>query len=215
MAANQPTPPGGSCLHDHGTDGTTVAGESPLVGQWERSESTFTSLDGMIIEVQGDGTTALILTVPENEYQFVAGDEKWSDIQSTGEGEYGFQDLVREENTGATSYVEGVITVGEDGKTLTMTFPTTGTTQEWVRGRRLTRLETGPPEPGLLCGSGRTLSHSERGSRVAVDRIQRLSVRRLGPTCQWIAGASWQGWARSKHCRKGRCSSPTYPASHE
>ncbi|HEY6634983.1 MAG TPA: hypothetical protein VI141_05145, partial [Acidimicrobiia bacterium] len=89
--------------------------------------------DGMIIEVQGDGTTALILTVPENEYQFVAGDEKWSDITSTGDGEYGFQDLVREENTGATSYVEGVITVSEDGNTLTMTFPTTGTTQEWVR----------------------------------------------------------------------------------
>ena len=111
--------------------GITVG--SPLVGQWERSESTFTSLDGMIIEVQGNGTTALILTVPENEYQFVAGDEKWSDIQSTGEGEFSFQDLVREENTGATSHVEGVITVGDDGNTLTMTFPTTGTTQEWVR----------------------------------------------------------------------------------
>jgi hypothetical protein len=114
-------------------ESTGITVGSPLVGQWERSESTFTSLDGMIIEVQGDGTTALILTVPENEYQFVAGDEKWSDIQSTGEGEFSFQDLVREENTGATSYVEGVITVGEDGTTLTMTFPTTGTTQEWVR----------------------------------------------------------------------------------
>jgi hypothetical protein len=114
-------------------ESTVITVASPLVGQWERSESTFTSLDGMIIEVQGDGTTALILTVPENEYQFVAGDEKWSDIQSTGEGEFSFQDLVREENTGATSYVEGIITVGEDGKTLVMTFPTTGTNQEWVR----------------------------------------------------------------------------------
>jgi hypothetical protein len=112
---------------------TTSGGESPLVGQWERAESTFTSLDGMIIEVQGDGTSALILTVPENEYQFVAGDEKWSDIVSTGDGEYTFQDLVREENTGATSHVEGIITVGEDGSTLVMTFPTTGTTQEWIR----------------------------------------------------------------------------------
>ena len=112
---------------------TTVAGESPLVGQWERAESTFTSLDGMIIEVQGDGTSALILTVPENEYQFSAGDEKWSDIESTGDSEYSFQDLVREENTGATSYVEGIITVSEDGNTLVMTFPTTGTNQEWVR----------------------------------------------------------------------------------
>jgi hypothetical protein len=112
---------------------TTVAAESALVGQWERAESTFTSLDGMIIEVQGDGTSALILTVPENEYQFAAGDEKWSDIESTGDGEYTFQDLVREENTGATSYVEGIITVGGDGNTLVMTFPTTGTDQEWVR----------------------------------------------------------------------------------
>ena len=112
---------------------TTVAGESPLVGQWERSESTFTSLDGMIIEVQANGASALILTVPENEFQFAAGDEKWIAITSTGEGEYSFHDLVREENTGATSHVEGVITVSEDGNTLTMTFPTTGTTQEWVR----------------------------------------------------------------------------------
>ena len=112
---------------------TTSSAGSPLVGQWERAESTFTSLDGMIIEVQEDGTTALILTVPENEYQFQAGDEKWSDIQQTSENEYAFQDLVREENTGATSHVEGVIAVGDDGNTLVMTFPTTGTTQEWVR----------------------------------------------------------------------------------
>jgi hypothetical protein len=103
------------------------------VGQWERAESTFTSLDGMIIEVQADGTTALILTVPENEYQFAAGDEKWSDIESSGDLEYTFQDLVREEGSGATSHVEGIITVSEDGSTLVMTFPTTGTTQEWVR----------------------------------------------------------------------------------
>ncbi len=112
---------------------TTTAEDLSLVGQWERAESTFTSLDGMIIEVQADGASALILTVPENEYQFAAGDEKWSDIESTGDAEYSFQDLVREENTGTTSYVEGVITVGEDGNTLVMTFPTTGTTQEWVR----------------------------------------------------------------------------------
>jgi hypothetical protein len=112
---------------------TTVAGESPLVGQWERAESTFTSLDGMIIEVQADGTSALILTVPENEYQFTAGDEKWSDIENTEDGEYTFQDLVREEGSGASSQVEGIITVSDDGRTLVMTFPTTGTNQEWVR----------------------------------------------------------------------------------
>ena len=115
------------------TPSITIAPGSPLVGQWERAESTFTSLDGMIIEVQDDGGTAVILTVPENEYQFQAGDEKWSEIQQTSENEYTFQDLVREENTGATSHVEGVIAVSEDGNALVMTFPTTGTTQEWVR----------------------------------------------------------------------------------
>jgi hypothetical protein len=112
---------------------TTVAAESPLVGQWERAESTYTSLDGMIIEVQADGTSAVILTVPENEYQFTAGDVKWSEIEDTADGEYTFQDLVRDEGSGATSHVEGIISVSDDGTTLTMTFPTTGTTQEWVR----------------------------------------------------------------------------------
>lgn len=104
----------------------------PLVGQWERAESTFGSLDGMIVEVQADGSEAVILTVPENEFQFRAGDVKWRTIESTDENEYSFEDLVREENTGATSYVEGVITVTGDD-TMEMTFPTTGTVQEWVR----------------------------------------------------------------------------------
>ena len=87
----------------------------------------------MIIEVQPDGTRALIITVPENEFQFVAGDEKWRSIESTSETEYTFEDLERGKNTGIESHVEGVITLSEDGNTLTMTFPTTGTTQEWVR----------------------------------------------------------------------------------
>ena len=87
----------------------------------------------MIIEVQADGATALIVTVPENEFQFVAGDEKWRAIESTSETEYTFEDLEREANTVTESYVEGVISLSEDGNTLTMTFPTTGTTQEWVR----------------------------------------------------------------------------------
>lgn len=33
----------------------------------------------------------------------------------------------------SNSHVEGVITVGEVGNTLVMAFPTTGTTQEWIR----------------------------------------------------------------------------------
>ena len=40
---------------------------------------------------------------------------------------------MHKENTGATSHVEGIIRVREDGNTLVMTFPTTGTTQEWIR----------------------------------------------------------------------------------
>jgi hypothetical protein len=115
-----------------GTSSTLAPSErAVLAGQWERAESSFTSLDGMIIEVQPDGGQAVILTVPENEYQFVAGDVKWRSIEATDAG-FSFEDLVREEGSGATSYVEGVITVTEEG-TLEMTFPTTGTVQEWVR----------------------------------------------------------------------------------
>jgi hypothetical protein len=115
-----------------GTSSTVAPSErAVLAGQWERAESSFTSLDGMIIEVQPDGGQAVILTVPENEYQFVAGDVKWRSIEATDAG-FTFEDLVREEGSGATSYVEGVITVTEEG-TLEMTFPTTGTVQEWVR----------------------------------------------------------------------------------
>lgn len=117
-----------ACGPGEGGDAT-----EPLVGQWERAESTFTSLDGMVIEVQGDGSTAIIATVPDNEFGFVAGDVKWRNIEVLAENEYSFEDLVREEGSGATSYVEGVITVGSEGNTLEMDFPTTGTVQEWVR----------------------------------------------------------------------------------
>jgi hypothetical protein len=123
-----------ACVSDEpvGTSSTVAPSErAVLAGQWERAESSFTSLDGMIIEVQPDGGQAVILTVPENEYQFVAGDVKWRSIEATDAG-FSFEDLVREEGSGATSYVEGVITVTEEG-TLEMTFPTTGTVQEWVR----------------------------------------------------------------------------------
>ena len=71
-------------------------GDAGLIGQWERAESSFTSLDGMIIEVQPDGAQAVILTVPENEYQFVAGDVKWRSIEPSGDSGFSFEDLVRE-----------------------------------------------------------------------------------------------------------------------
>ncbi len=123
-----------ACGSDEPTSTTVAAGSDggSLVGQWERAESSFSSLDGMIIEVQPDGTQAVIVTVPENEFQFQAGDVKWRSIESTGDSEYSFEDLVREEGTGETSHVVGVITVTDDD-TLEMTFPTTGTVQEWVR----------------------------------------------------------------------------------
>ena len=113
---------------------STVAAVSPLAGEWERAEtSSFSSLAGMIVEVDEEGTTAVIVSVPENEFQFTAGDEKWTTITPGAENEWTFQDLQRESGSGAESHVEGIITMSEDGGTLTMTFPTTGTTQEWVR----------------------------------------------------------------------------------
>lgn len=106
---------------------------SLLLGSWERAEGDFSELHGMIVEVQGDGATGVIVAVPDNPYEFVVGDVKWDQIEASGDGEFTFQDLVREENTGATSTVEGVITLGEDGTTLEINFPATGTVQEWVR----------------------------------------------------------------------------------
>lgn len=112
---------------------TTPAEVFSLVGQWQRAEtSSYASLAGMIVEVSEDGTEAVIVTVPDNEFQFESGDVKWSAIEATGPNEYTFDDLVREEGSGASSHVEGVITVTGDG-TLEMTFPSTGTVQDWVR----------------------------------------------------------------------------------
>lgn len=115
------------------TTGDPASVGSPLVGQWERAEGDFSELHGMIVEVGGDGTSAVIVAVPENPYQFVVGDVKWDQIEATGDGEFTFQDLVREENTGATSSTEGVIILSEDGTTLEINFPATGTVQEWIR----------------------------------------------------------------------------------
>lgn len=135
---------GGDSVSDTTTaDVTTTVGDpgstapasvgSPLIGQWERAEGDFSELHGMIVEVGGDGTTAVILSVPDNPYQFVVGDVKWDHIEETGDGEFTFQDLVREESTGTTSTTEGVIKLSEDGNTIEITFPDTGTVQEWVR----------------------------------------------------------------------------------
>ncbi len=113
---------------------TTVVAEEPAVslsGEWERVDSTFASLDGMVIRIDSGGTEAIIVSVPDNEFQFAAGDVKWRNIERTSDTEFTFEDLVREAGSGATSYIEGVLTVDPDGTRLEATFPTSSTIQEW------------------------------------------------------------------------------------
>jgi hypothetical protein len=44
-----------------------------------------------------------------------------------------FEDLLRQEGSGAASYVPGFIDANTNGTELSMTFPTTGTVQQWRR----------------------------------------------------------------------------------
>jgi hypothetical protein len=64
---------------------------------------------------------------------FQVDDVKWRNIVKVEDGEYQFEDLVREANTGAQSHVPGVITVNADDVSLSISFPTTGTFQDWLR----------------------------------------------------------------------------------
>lgn len=113
---------------------TTAPGAGPdLSGRWQRTESTYESLDGMVVEVIEEGREAVIVEVPDNPFQFVVGDIKWRSIALQPDGTYLFEDLVREEGSGTESYIAGVIAVGDDGDTLEMTFPTSGTVQSWAR----------------------------------------------------------------------------------
>jgi hypothetical protein len=86
----------------------------------------------MVVEVEADGTSAVVVTVPENEFRFVAGDEKWRNIEAISGTEFIFDDLQREAGSGSESLVEGVMTLSDDGNTLTVNSPTTPA-QEWVR----------------------------------------------------------------------------------
>ena len=106
---------------------------SGLAGSWERTGGDFSVLQGMVVEVDDAGTTATITSVPDNPFRFTVGDAKWRSITEADDGTYTFDDLVREENTGAESSVEGIITVADDGESLEIAFPTTGTTQTWTR----------------------------------------------------------------------------------
>jgi hypothetical protein len=107
--------------------------EFSLAGEWTRINSSFGQLDGMVIRVNSAQTQAAIVSTPANIYMFQVDDVKWRNIVKVEDGEYQFEDLVREANTGAQSHVPGVITVNADDVSLSISFPTTGTFQDWLR----------------------------------------------------------------------------------
>jgi hypothetical protein len=92
-----------------------------LAGTWSRINSSFSESEGTII------------STPDNIYLFEIGDLKWHSIANVADGEYTFEDLARQANTGTPSYLEGQIEVSADGDSLSVTFTTTATVQSWVR----------------------------------------------------------------------------------
>jgi hypothetical protein len=104
-----------------------------LAGTWSRINSSFQEIDGMRVQVEAAETEGVITTTPANVYQFQTGDLKWRNIVRLERGTYDFEDLVREANTGTPSYVTGRIRVNAGGDSLSISFPTTGTFQEWIR----------------------------------------------------------------------------------
>jgi hypothetical protein len=104
-----------------------------LSGDWVRVNSTFAELDGMVVRVSADATQALITSTPANPYQFRADDVKWRRITRVSDTRFSFEDLVRQSGSGAMSYVAGFIDAQPGGTELSMTFPTTGTVQQWRR----------------------------------------------------------------------------------
>lgn len=103
-----------------------------LSGSWERINSSFVTLDGMVVEVSGDGTRALITSTPANPFLFQVGDIKWRTIARVSPTRFSFEDLLRQTG-GAQSYVSGFIEAQANGTELAMTFPSTGTIQQWRR----------------------------------------------------------------------------------
>lgn len=114
---------------------TTVPLEGPegLIGTWERTGGNFSVLQGMVVEVDEDLAEGVITSVPRNPFRFEIGDVKWSNITEVSEGRLRIRDLVREANTGRSSFVAGVITIAEDRRTIDIVFPSTGTLQIWTR----------------------------------------------------------------------------------
>lgn len=102
-----------------------------LQGSWERINRSFVALDGMIVQTNPAVARGVITSTPANIYQFAAGDLKWRNITRRSNSEFDFEDLVRQANTGAQSYVPGIIEVQPGGQQLRIRFPTTGTFQQW------------------------------------------------------------------------------------
>ncbi len=112
---------------------TTVAASSPLEGRWERTGGDFSTLEGMIVEVEPHSTEGVILSVPRNPYRFVVGDVKWSDLTEIPDGLIRLRDLSREADTGLPSHITGIARITDDGAMVELTFPATGTFQVWTR----------------------------------------------------------------------------------
>jgi hypothetical protein len=104
-----------------------------LAGDWVRINSSFGELDGMVVRVEAAQTQALITSTPGNVYQFQIGDLKWRDIVRSAGDRFEFRDLVRAQGSWAQSYVPGVIQANRDGTSISISFPTTGTFQDWRR----------------------------------------------------------------------------------
>jgi hypothetical protein len=104
-----------------------------LAGRWERFDSSFPELDGMIVQVDAPEAQGVIVSTPSNRYQFREGDLKWSNVRRTADGEYRFDDLVRQASSGSPSYIAGVLRAQPQGQELQATFPSSGTVQRWRR----------------------------------------------------------------------------------
>ena len=104
-----------------------------LTGDWKRVNSSFAVLDGMVVRIRNNGRQGVIVFAPSNPNQFQMGDLKWRNITRVSARRFSFDDLVRQSGSGAMSYVPGFIEVKPNGTELRLSFPTTGTFQQWQR----------------------------------------------------------------------------------
>ena len=104
-----------------------------LVGRWERTGGDFSTLQGMVVEVDEGLGEGIITYAPRNNYGFKEGDVKWSGFTTVSLDRVRIRDLVRDARTGLPSHITGVITMTEDWSMIEMEFPSSGTTQVWTR----------------------------------------------------------------------------------